>query len=73
MKSIVSTAVLLAVSASAAAGAQCDKVKSDIAAKLDARHVAHYMLETVPADKVGDGKVVGTCDRGRKKIVYTRK
>ncbi len=29
-------------------------------------------LDVVDADKQGDGKVVGTCDGGTKKIVYKR-
>jgi hypothetical protein len=48
-------------------------VKAGIASKLDAKHVTNYTLEAVPADKVGDAKVVGTCEAGAKKIVYARK
>ena len=52
----------------------CDEVKTAIAAKLDAKHVSGYTLDVVPADQAGnDAKVVGTCEGGAKKIVYTRK
>ncbi len=73
MKSPVCVAVLLAASVPVVAGTPCDKVKADIAAKLDAKHVMHYTLEAVPSDQVGNRKVVGTCEGGTKKIVYTRK
>jgi len=51
----------------------CEEVKSAIAAKLDAKHVSSYTLDVVPADQAGDGKVIGTCEAGAKKIVYTKK
>ena len=44
-----------------------------IAAKLDAKHVSGYTLDVVPADQAGDGKVIGSCEGGAKKIVYTKK
>ncbi len=73
MKSQLCLAVLLAAAVPVMAGTPCEKVKSAIAAKLDAKHVMHYTLEAVPSDQVGDRKVVGTCEGGTKKIVYTRK
>jgi hypothetical protein len=74
MKSPFCGAVLLAASLPAlAGGTPCEQVKSAIAAKLDAKHVANYTLEAVPNDQVGDRKVVGTCEGGTKKIVYSRK
>jgi hypothetical protein len=51
----------------------CEEVKSAIAAKLDAKHVSGYTLDVVPADQAGDGKVIGSCEGGAKKIVYTKK
>ena len=73
MKSQFCAALLLSASLPVLAGTPCDKVKSSIAAKLDAKHVAHYTLEAVATDQVGDRKVVGTCEGGTKKIIYTRK
>jgi len=54
----------------AASGKSCEELKTEIAAKLEANHVKGFTLEIVPADKVADKKVVGSCERGSKKIVY---
>lgn len=50
----------------------CEELKAEIAAKIEANGVKNYTLEIVPNDQVGDRKVVGSCDGGTKKIVYTR-
>ncbi len=72
MRSYVLCVLGLVVSGSALA-TPCEEVKSQIAAKLDAKHVANYTLDVVPADQNSDAKVVGTCEAGAKKIVYSRK
>jgi hypothetical protein len=51
----------------------CEELKAEIAAKIEANGVKSYTLEIVENDKVGDGKVVGSCEGGTKKIVYTKK
>ena len=51
----------------------CEELKTEIAAKLDEKGVKAYTLTIVEADKVGDAKVVGSCDGGSKKITYERK
>jgi hypothetical protein len=51
----------------------CDELKVEIAAKIEANGVKEYTLEIVDKDYSGDGKVVGTCDGGTKKIIYIRK
>ena len=56
-----------------AAGKPCEELKTEIAAKLDAKKVGGYTLDIVDADKAGDAKVVGTCEGGAKKITYTKK
>ncbi len=58
---------------SAFAAKPCDELKSEIAAKLDAAGVKHYTLEIVESDKVGEARVVGSCNGGTKKITYARK
>ena len=63
----------IAASTWALAGTPCEEVKTAIAAKLDAKHVSNYSLDVVESEKVGDGKVIGTCEGGAKKIVYTHK
>ncbi len=64
--------LLLTLSAPSFAAKPCEELKSEIAAKLDAKGVKGYTLEVVPNDQVGDRKVVGSCDGGTKKVVYTR-
>jgi len=51
----------------------CDELKSEIAAKLDAKGVKNYTLTiTALSDVKEKDTVVGSCDGGTKKIVYTR-
>jgi hypothetical protein len=56
----------------AQAAKPCEELKSEIASKLDAKGVKSYSLEIVAKDQDVDGKVVGTCEGGTKKIVYRR-
>jgi len=75
MKPALALAALFVVSAAAQPlrATSCDEVKSDIAKKLEAKGVTSYTLEAVPKDQeVTDGKVVGACEAGAKKIVYKR-
>jgi hypothetical protein len=50
----------------------CEELKDEITKKLDAKGVKGYTLEIVAKDKDAEGKVVGTCEGGTKKIIYTR-
>jgi hypothetical protein len=50
----------------------CEELKDEITKKLDAKGVKGYTLEIVAKDTDADGKVVGTCEAGTKKIVYTK-
>jgi len=86
MKLLTATGALLFVSASAHAQAPaqtqtqtpaqaakpCEELKDEITKKLDAKGVKGYTLEIVAKDKDAEGKVVGTCEGGTKKIIYTR-
>ena len=69
---IAATSLALAGSSAFAAKA-CEELKTEIAAKLDAKKVTGYALDIVAADKAGDAKVVGSCEGGARKIVYTKK
>ncbi len=69
----VAAALALAAAPTFAAGKPCEELKSEIAAKLDAKNVTGYTLDIVAADKTGDAKVVGTCEGGAKKITYAKK
>jgi hypothetical protein len=73
MNRVIVTILLLSVSASAfAAGKSCDELKTEIAAKLDGKQVKGYTLEIVASDAAGVAKVVGSCEGGAKKIVYSK-
>ncbi len=50
----------------------CDELKGEIEAKIKKNGVDKFTLDIVEADKQAEGKVVGTCDGGAKKIVYKK-
>ncbi len=63
----------LAGSAATHAAGTCDAVRALIDSKIKSTGVTDYSLTVVEADaKVVAGKVVGTCDRDQRKIVYLR-
>ena len=72
MKSIVCAAFLAAVTMPSFAAKPCEELKSEIAAKIDAKGVPQYALTIVPAAEVGERTVVGSCDAGANRIVYVR-
>jgi hypothetical protein len=74
MRLLATIGVLLfvPVCAHAQAAKPCEELKTEIAAKLDAKGVKSYTLEIVAKDKDAEGKVAGTCAGGTKKIVYRR-
>jgi hypothetical protein len=74
MKVLLAFAAVLFVPVCSHAQAKpCEELKSEIAQKLDAKGVKGYSLEIVDKDKdVTDGKAVGTCEAGSKKIIYRK-
>lgn len=56
-----------------AAGKPCEELKTEIAAKLDAKGVKNYELEVLAVEQEDARKQVGSCEQGKKKIVYARK
>ena len=72
MKTWIAIAAALCATASAHAAKPCEELKGEIAQKIDAKGVKGYTLEIVEADKAGDQKVVGSCEAGKKKIVYKK-
>lgn len=62
----------LAMNASARARKDCATLKDEIETKFQSKGVHGYSLDVVPAGETGPGKVVGTCDGGSKRIVYSR-
>ena len=56
-----------------AAPKSCEALKAEIEAKIQARAVTSYTLEIVSKDEARDpNMVVGSCDYGRKRIIYQR-
>ena len=74
MKLLAAFGVLLfaSVSAHAQAAKPCEELKDEITKKLDAKGVKGYTLDIVAKDKDAEGKTVGTCDGGTKKIIYSK-
>ncbi|MDQ1091506.1 hypothetical protein QE400_000919 [Xanthomonas sacchari] len=66
--------LLLAVVSSPvlAAGRYCEELKAELTAKLDAHGVKDYTLEIVDNADIKDRKVIGSCQAGTKKIVYSK-
>jgi len=50
----------------------CEELKGEIEAKLTQKGVVGFSLTIVAKDAPEDGKVVGTCEGGTKKILYKR-
>ena len=66
-------AVLFSPACSYAQGPKaCEELKTEIAAKLDAKGVKSYSLDIVAKDSDAEGKAVGTCEAGAKKILYKK-
>lgn len=73
MKNFILVVGLLIFAGTALAqGKSCEELKAEIAAKLDAKRVAGYSLEIVDKGAADGGKVVGTCEKGSKVIVYKK-
>lgn len=75
MKKIVSV-LLLSIPVIAAAS-NCDEISNNIAEKIKNNGVppSQFQLKLVPtseAQQLIEGKIVGSCDGGQQKIVYTR-
>ncbi|EJM84043.1 MULTISPECIES: DUF1161 domain-containing protein [unclassified Pseudomonas] len=71
-KFMLAVGLLSLAGAAFADGKPCEELKAEIAAKLDARGVSNYSLEIVDKGAAAGGKVVGTCEKGTKEIVYKR-
>jgi len=75
MVKLIVAAVVAGLALSGPALAQrkdCNELKSEIDAKIKANGVEKFTLDILDKDAQADGKVVGTCDGGTKKIVYKR-
>lgn len=79
--------LILVASPALAERLECDTLKASVDARLQAKGVLSYTLEIEPitgsghtaetssavsVSKVNKGKVVGTCDGGTKRVIYTK-
>jgi hypothetical protein len=72
MKTLFAALVLSTATFPALAQKPCDELKSEIAAKLDAKGVKNYQLDIVKSEAIKDETVVGSCEIGSKKITYRK-
>jgi hypothetical protein len=73
MKSLIAIAVSLLIASPVFAQAKpCEELKTEIETKIKNNGVKVFTLTIVDKDAAEDGKVVGTCEGGTKKIVYKR-
>jgi len=64
--------LIVAVIPVVALAKDCNEVKAEIDAKIKAKGVANYDLQIVNGPEVTDGRTVGNCEAGAKRIVYFR-
>jgi hypothetical protein len=50
----------------------CDELRGEIAAKIDAKGVPHYLLQVVEPGQEGETRIVGSCNGGSARIAYER-
>ena len=75
MMKLIAAALVTGLVVSGPALAQrkdCGELKGEIEAKIKKNGVDKFTLDVLEADAQSDGKVVGTCDGGSKKIAYKR-
>jgi uncharacterized protein DUF1161 len=73
MVRIIVAALALALAGTAWAQKKgCEELKTEIEAKIKKNGVDKFSLDIVDKDAQAEGKVVGTCDGGAKKIVYKK-
>ena len=74
MRKLLTLTLCFLIAGNAHARKDCTELKTEIDAKITANGVPHYTLEIIEAkDESGvEGKVVGSCDGGAKRIVYQR-
>ena len=67
MKKFLLAVGLLSIAGTAlAAGKPCDELKSELAAKLDAKGVQHFSLDVVYKGAAAYSQVIGSCEGGTK-------
>jgi hypothetical protein len=72
MRKLVLAGAVVLLATPAYGAKPCEELKNEIDAKIKANKVEGYTLEVVASDAVKDQTVVGSCEGGTKKIVYSR-
>ena len=73
MKNLMAIAASLLIASPVLAQVKpCEELKGEIDTKIKNNGVAAFTTTIVEKDAAEDGKVVGTCDGGTKKIIYKR-
>ena len=77
MGKLIMAAAVLAIGAASTGSAlaqrkACEELKAEIEAKIRKNGVEKFTLDILDTNAQAEGKVVGTCDGGTKKIVYKR-
>jgi hypothetical protein len=72
MNKIMAFLALSLLVAPAFAEKNCEELKSEIGAKLEAKGVKAYTLAVIASDDAKAQKVVGSCEVGKKKITYKK-
>jgi hypothetical protein len=73
MKALIAVVALLLVTAPAMAQRKaCEELRTEIEGKIKANGVKNFTVEIVANESAKDGKIVGSCDGGTKKILYKR-
>lgn len=71
-KTALALLLAFAVTPALAQRKDCNDLKAEIDAKITKNGVKVFTTTVVDKDAAEDGKVVGSCDGGAKKIVYKR-
>ena len=67
---LVPWCLLLATSGALAQASNCEAISAQISAKVRAGGVQQFTLTTVDTSASAPGRVLGSCERGSKKIMY---
>ena len=73
MKHLIVLTLAAAAFVPAWAAKPCDELKSELTTKIESHGAKNFTPEIVAPDQTGDKRVVGSCEGGSKKIVYSRK
>ncbi len=73
MKHLIVLTLATAAFAPAWAAKPCEELKAELTTKIESHGAKGFTLDVVAPDQTGDKRVVGSCEGGTKKIVYSRK